>query len=87
MEITSIIAILLSTIVFILIYMRRAAKDLVRERRHLKQIEEQETAINDMEYKISEAKTELAYLQNRCHALTHGTMCEWCEIDCIYKKK
>ena len=34
---------------------------------------------------LDELKAEITTLQNRCYALTKGTMCAFCKYECEYK--
>lgn len=38
--------------------------------------------LKDAQKEINRLKHENQMLQNRCHALTHGTMCMFCPYEC-----
>ena len=39
----------------------------------------------DQEPILDELRAEITTLQNRCYALTQGTMCAFCKYECEYK--
>lgn len=63
-----------------------SGKELIKEQKQLEEIDSLLDTIDKLNGQISEAKSDMMYLQNRCRAQTHGLMCAFCDMNCMYRE-